>query len=115
MKELKFTPENLKRHLLAKPYYGWHTRGVSKHIITARDESKGKPGDVFFIKGIGKFCLLSVHKITRNKRYGILSYPWYDDEGFSSESEFFDEMFRLYGKKLDTIYVHRLIKLNEGD
>lgn len=116
MKVLKFTPENLDRHIHAFPYSEYDTGNGRKFIFTARDEIKGKIGEVFLIEGLGKFCLTSVETYKRMDTEGAHApFLNWESVGFSSEEVFWNEMYRIYGKDLKRIYLHKLLKLYGDD
>lgn len=95
MKELKFTPENLERHLKTEWY---KNDGL---IYTTRGEIKGRRGDVFYIKDVGYCVLVDIQKSN-------LSH--YVAEGFNSMKEFMKEMVSIY-PSLCELYLHILIKI----
>lgn len=103
MKEFKFTPENLKRHLNAYPWTMYRADN-SKYIYTTRDKIKGDVGDVFNIGGVGKFVLIERKCIEEHN-------PW-EEEGFSSKEEYDKEIERIYGANSIRV-LHILLKLNE--
>lgn len=111
MKELKFTPENLDRHLKAYPYNTFHT---AHYIYTVRDERKGDCGDVFFIKGAGLFVLLTAAEfVPRLADRKLKTRLMWRKEGFDNPDEFSAELKRLYGEAPEKLYYHRLLKINE--
>lgn len=115
MKQIKFTEENLKRHLNAFPYVGEaHKAFVGSRIHTIRDEQIGEIGDVFFIEGAGKFVLTAVFPYGPEEFKHMIRSAW-KFEGFVSESEFRNEIHRIYGEEPKTYYSHNLLKLNGDD
>lgn len=101
-KKLKFTPENLERHINAYPFTP--TADGARYIYTTRDEAKGNVGDIFDTS-IGKFVLISCEKA---------DYEGWNEEGFTSPEEFRDELRKIYGAESFPFgYIHILLKLNQ--
>lgn len=111
MKQIKFTPENLQRHLNASPYRKTPTLLSGQRIHTCRDKILGDIGDVFFIEGVGKFVLVFVCEYEPDYFEHLILNEWCF-EGFSSEAEFRKEIIRIYGEDCRTYYEHMLLKLN---
>ena len=115
MIHIKFTEENLKRHLNAFPYVGEsHTAFLGKRIHTVRGEQAGEIGDVFFIEGAGKFVLVAVCPYEPEEFDRLISNEW-SFEGFVSETEFKREIYRIYGEEPKPYYSHNFLKLNGDD
>ena len=95
---LKFTPENLKRHLDYNKDY----------IVTVRDEPKGEYMDQVIINN--KVYRLS-GIIIINSRY-LFTDPmakWWEFEGFRNQEEYTDEIIRIYGDNPNQdLYIHIL-------
>lgn len=115
MKQIKFTEENLKRHLNAASYVGESYPVIlGRRIHTVRDGMKGEIGDVFFIEGAGKFVLISVCTYDAEAFEQLIDNEWWF-EGFNSRTEFMQEIFRIYGEEPKTYYSHNFLKLNGDD
>lgn len=118
MKELKFTPENLERHL--KAYYNiWdYCSKVLPNVYeddrltlyTTRDEPKGKLGDVFQIDQLGYFVLDSLTPVYSRgdmSAIDIVSDRYCLAEGFGTPKSMKDELKRIYGEPT-ALWVHHL-------
>lgn len=88
MKELKFTPENLERHL------------KRVQICTTRDKPIGKIGTVVKIKGVGYFAIDRALHYNRKDLNILVHEHWYD-EGFLSKKQFYDELVSIYPDSQD--------------
>ncbi len=99
MKTIKFTPENLKRHL----------RAHRRVIFTTRDKVIGSIGDVFKIEGAGYFVLRDCSHYRPDKRYKLIDDHW-REEGFESKEAFDDELNRIYPGPRN-LYVFELIEV----
>lgn len=99
MKTIKFTPENLKRHL----------RAHRRVIFTTRDKVIGSIGDVFKIEGAGYFVLSDCTHYKPDRRHRLIEERW-REEGFESKDAFEDELFRIYPSPRD-LYVFELIEV----
>lgn len=95
MKELKFTPENLQRHLRAQP----------RRITTTRDTYKGGTGTVFRIEGVGYFRVCSVRHFYSGDLFDLCKTYW-AEEGFSNTNELIVEIRRLYPESKDFFVYH---------
>ncbi|MDD3065919.1 MAG: hypothetical protein PHT24_06665 [Endomicrobiaceae bacterium] len=91
---LKFTEENLKRHL-----------DYNKNLIfTIRDEPKGGQGDVTIIDGV-IYELILIGYITMKGTWNT----FWKSEGFSSKEEYETEIHRIYGDdSTKKLYIHVL-------
>lgn len=103
IKTLKFTSENLKRHLEAY--------GEGNIIFTTRDERKGQTGNIFDIAGAGYYMLTGI----MTKREAASFFPsielWWL-EGFENSLDFDAELKSTYGEKTDTeLFVHCLHRI----
>lgn len=119
MKELKFTPKNLERHLNAwndiwDYYYNNqlnHCRSEDRlEIYTTRDEPKGKVGEVFEVKGVGYFVLESIIPIySKEDKTAIeaVSEQLCIHEGFKTSIEMRNELRHIYGEP-NNLWVHHL-------
>lgn len=105
MKELKFTPENLERHLKATGGMKWSSN--RRRIITTRTKILGKEGDIFKIEGAGYFVLERAPCEYKGLEgfYSLVNYN-FEGEGFPSASEFAAELVRIYGGIPETLYKH---------
>ena len=83
MKELKFTPENLERHL------------SRIQIVTTRDKSVGKVGSVVMVNPIGYFAIDRIVHYNR-KNLDILVHEYWYAEGFQSPYQFKEELISIY-------------------
>lgn len=119
MKELKFTPKNLERHLNAwKDIWDYYYNNQLNHcrsedrleIYTTRDEPKGKVGDVFEVKDVGYFTLVNVIPIysgeVKSAIEAVSEILWVL-EGFKTSREMRNELRHIYGE-LNTVWVHYL-------
>lgn len=100
--ELKFTEENLQRHLAYD----------SVVVTTIRDKIKADIGDVTIIKS-NIYSLTNITPITMNELALQVRYPelWVK-EGFSSYYEFIEEIQRMYGHNPEKqLFIHHLCKL----
>lgn len=93
MKELKFTPENLERHLNKSDLY----------ICTTRDELKGNIGDVFEVKGVGVYRLDAYMRYSRQNLESLASHHCVS-AGFL-KSDYISELMRIYPDASE-FYVH---------
>lgn len=91
MKELKFEPEILQKHLAKNP----------RSILTGRDKPKGKEYELFRIEGFGVWQLMLI-----GRPCSILDYAksYYRAEGFKTYRELYDILRRLYDNA--DIYPH---------
>lgn len=83
MKELKFEPEILAKHIARNP----------TSILTGRDEPKGKPYELFKIKDFGVWSLILVG---RPCSIGDYANSYYQAEGFKNARELYVVLRRLY-------------------
>lgn len=93
MKELKFTPENLERHL----------KKSDLCICTTRDELKGNIGDDFEVKGVGIYRLDYFERYPRHALESLANYHCVA-AGFS-KSDYISELMRIYPDASE-FYVH---------
>ncbi len=105
--ELKFTDENLQRHLAYNPDV----------VTTIRDKIKADIGDVTIIKS-DIYSLENIIPITMNDLKMQEKDPWFwAKEGFSSYYEFIEEIQTLYGtnpeKQLFVHLLYRLIRIKQ--
>lgn len=107
VQELKFTPENLKRHLRANTSYGGH-----RVLYTTRDR-KPPYGALIFIQGAGFYASIrdSIIREYPYGKWGELAVDYWESEGFSSSDELFKELIRIYPEPC-TLYVWKLFKLD---
>lgn len=91
MKELKFEPEILQKHLARNP----------AHILTGRAKPKGKEYELFRIEGFGIWSLVLIGRPCSIPEY---SRSYYRAEGFNSSRELYDILRRLYDNA--DIYPH---------
>ena len=98
---LKFTPENLKRHL-----------DYNKDKIgTIRDEQKGEPLDLVIIDGV-TYRLDGV-LIGNLDLFTSKGLPFYEMGGFKDRFEYISEIIRIYGDDPEKIlYYHVLSRVN---
>lgn len=99
MKELKFTPENLQRHL----------RNDRRIITTTRDSYKGGCGTVFKIEGLGYFVVMRYEHYS-DTQLRELCKDHYRDEGFPTVGAMVTELERLYPDSKD-FYVYQLTEV----
>lgn len=99
MKTIKFTPENLKRHL----------RAHRRVIFTTRDKVIGSIGDVFKIEGAGYFIICGCDHYESGERSKLVDDYW-KVEGFESGQTFNKELTRIYPKSCD-LYVFKLTEV----
>jgi hypothetical protein len=98
--KLKFTEENLQRHLSYDPI----------HIITIRDKPKGTTGDMTIINS-DIYFVANVFT-TRIEYLQVLSNDLWHQEGFSSREEYLSEIQRIYGTDPNKqLYVMDLCRL----
>lgn len=64
---------------------------AGKKHCTTRSEKIGEPGDTFEIKGV-MFRIDTV----RSEKFGVISYSFYDCEGFTSHLEFMKFWQRIH-------------------
>ena len=100
--ELKFTEENLQRHLAYDPLL----------VTTTRDKIKADIGDVTIIKS-NIYSLANIISITLNDLQMQKIDPWFwAREGFSSYYEYIEEIQRMYGTNPEKqLFVHLLCRL----
>lgn len=99
MKELKFTPENLQRHL----------RNDRRTITTTRDSYKGGVGTVFKIEGLGYFVVMRYEHYS-NLQLRELCKDHYQEEGFPTIGAFINELEKLYPNAKE-FYVYHLMEV----
>ncbi|MDD3098861.1 MAG: hypothetical protein PHW36_00735 [Bacilli bacterium] len=103
--ELKFTEENLQRHLSYDPIV----------IKTIRDNIKAEIGDVTIINS-KIYNVASITPITMDELQHPENYLW-KQEGFSSQHEYIEEIQRIYGndpdKELFLYLLHQLIRVKQ--
>ncbi|MFA7167673.1 MAG: hypothetical protein WC096_02110 [Sphaerochaetaceae bacterium] len=100
--ELKFTEQNLERHMIFNP----------EETVTTRDEPKGYEGDLTVIGG-HIYVVTHLYRVSARFLENPLSVVWYD-EGFDSHDEYMAEIDRIYGiknKPRKELYVHHLHRL----
>lgn len=99
--ELKFTPENLYRHLAYDPVV----------ITTIRGEMKADIGDVTIVNNSEIYRLTSCYKILMRDLLTEERDLWIK-EGFGSYKEYLEEVRRIYGDDLKReLFVMRLCRL----
>lgn len=115
--EIKFTPENLARHLAAdgiRDKQRWYPRGI---IVTTRAKPKGCVGQVVYVEGVGYMVIASVTESINfafsvdMSEFNNFCARYYEAEGFKNAAEFALELIRIYGDFRRHFYVHKLIKL----
>lgn len=97
MKEIKFTEENLHKHLSM----------CNSFIVTGRDEMKGDIGEEVCLQwadGIWKIDFI-------DECFNVHNYAekYYKVEGFESARQLENELIRIYGKDAQ-IYAHWIKK-----
>ena len=102
--ELKFTPENLYRHLTYDPMV----------ITTIRKEVKGEIGDVTIVNNSGIYQVISCRPIFMRDLSRPENVLW-KNEGFPSQREYVAEIKRIYGNcpdmKLCVMVLYRLMMM----
>lgn len=94
---LKFTDENLARHMSHNP----------DEIPTTRNERKGEPGDITIIDGV-IYELGNIYEYTLKFLSGVYSGVW-KWSGFKTQDEYINEIERIYGNDPEMLlYVHLL-------
>lgn len=98
---LKFTKENLNRHI-----------AHDTHLIpTTRDKIKGELGDLTIIK-MNIYEVVNIFPTTLRELQQPCNLCW-KDEGFESQNEFINEIQRIYGNDPDKqLYTHILCWIN---
>ena len=106
VKELKFTPNTLSVH-----------KNYSSHSVrTARDEEKGKAGDIFYIEGWGVFELEGIFEYNNVSEYCMdkrcvfeegYGYLYGTDAGANMLFAILDDLYGI----VKPIYSHILRKL----
>ncbi|MCZ9312048.1 MAG: hypothetical protein O0V67_01600 [Methanocorpusculum sp.] len=97
---LKFTPENLQRHLARDPNDMW----------TVRDESKGKIGDVTIIDGSIWVLVTEIGFCTKWDHGAYVAFHYHKCTGFNSMNAFLSELRACYESVPDPLYVLHLIR-----
>lgn len=98
MKEIKFTPENCKRHF-NRSY---------RYIFTTRDSIKGEPGELFIITDPeGKKLIYVLVSVIDYFTKDWFLANLYRLEGFNTRIEFTAELERIY-PNTEHLYIHRL-------
>ena len=107
---IKFTEENLNKHLTYDP----------NMITTLRDELKGNIGDVTVVNN-EIYMLISYYDLSFAKLidddYDVLwKHVLWKLEGFASKDEYLNEINRIYGiydyeKSDKKAYIHTLLKI----
>ena len=101
--EIRFTPENLVRHLKHDP----------DKITTTRGRFHGNIGDYTHI-GLDTYVLTKY--FTLDMRYLPRYKHLHEDEGFPSKEAFYDEIHRIYGKNpYTTLVVHEFTRVIPTD
>ena len=97
---LKFTPENLRRHLARNPDDIW----------TVRNESKGKIGDITIIDG--SFWVLVKESVfcTKWDHGAYVAFHYHKCTGFDSMNSLLRELRDCYEVIPDPLYVLHLIR-----
>ena len=97
---LKFTPENLRRHLARNPNDIW----------TVRNESKGKIGDITIIDG--SFWVLVKESVfcTKWDHGAYVAFHYHKCTGFDSMNSLLFELRDCYEAIPDPLYVLHLIR-----
>lgn len=107
---LKFTPENLKRHIKADRHEK-DLGGKRKVIFTTRNRWLDSD-DRFIIPGLGKF-IVTDHWTYENPSSLNIFIDFYKQEGFETPDEFYREITKIYADengKLPPLHVHRLVE-----
>lgn len=102
--DIKFTKENLEKHLNYNP-----------NLITSlRLDLKGEIGDITIIND-NIYMLINSYKLIYTELLTHFIDELWKLEGFSSKEEYLDEIIRIYGDKLyDSnifLYIHILSKI----
>lgn len=107
---LKFTPENLERHIKADRHEK-DLGGKRKVIFTTRNRWLDSD-DRFIIPGLGKF-IVTDHWTYENPSSLSIFIDFYKQEGFETPDEFYREITKIYADengKLPPLHVHRLVE-----
>ena len=107
---LKFTPENLERHIKAGRYEK-DLGGKRKVIYTTRNRWLDSD-DRFIIPGLGKFIVTDHWTYEKPSSLNIF-IDFYKQEGFETPDEFYREITKIYADengKLPPLHVHRLVE-----
>lgn len=100
--DLKFTPENAKKH---------SDYSISD-VVTTRDEPKGELGDITIFNDdvyILVFCIETTLYDLQNYNLPNRNCPFWEREGFNTREEYLTEIMKIYGKDLNSkLYVHGL-------
>lgn len=115
MKELKFTPETLEKHMKVAnrcsehTFLGKYIQRNRKRIVTTRDEAKGVAGDLFRIEGVENLYVLNDVKeyssMFEYVRYFCATEYW--KEGYDTPDELLNTVVSFYPKS-SKFYVHVL-------
>lgn len=122
IREIKFTAPNLDRHLCCSEFTqgGKYTNrgsvGAGSWIITVRDEPKGSPGDVVWIRGVGCMTIVGIYEFdftqsTSLRQFHDFCSEYFAREGFATQLEYAQEIIRIYGRINQKFYVHNLLLL----
>ena len=90
---LKFTKENLDRHLRYDNYF----------MTTTRDVPKGDVGDITIIDKDDVWYLYEIKYMSLRVMKHVDSTVW-KSEGFKSMDEYINEIKRIYGPDMDKKY-----------
>ena len=101
MKELKFTPENFRRHFVNSPRVIWTVR--DKKLNFAEPVVIKSPSPLM------REFVFKVHSIETYLDIEYLAHEYWELEGFKSETEFLEELLRIY-PNADFLYAHMLIE-----
>ena len=97
MREIKFTKENLQKHLAV----------CDACIVTGRDEIKGDIGEKVFLQGLsGVWKIDDIDECLNVHNY---AEKYYFVEGFKNATLLENELIRIYGKDAQ-IYAHWIKK-----
>lgn len=99
MKTLKFTPENLRRHLRFSPYV----------ITTARDEQKVSLEDLIWVDGC-KWEVTDISAVPTVYR-DLINRHCVRGCGFGNPEEFWAEIERCYGEIPKTLWFIELTRI----
>lgn len=102
MKELKFTPENFRRHFVNSPRVIWTVR--DKKLNFAEPVVIKSPSPLM------REFIFKVHSIETYLDIEYLAHEYWELEGFKSETEFLEELLRIY-PNADFLYAHMLIEV----